>query len=74
MMEEPGEEAAREPQMIVAARRHSCWGRCGRRLRQLVPIGAWTEARELVKIGAPVVRRAGKKKKKEKEQGEGGKK
>ncbi|XP_054857522.1 multidrug and toxin extrusion protein 1 [Eublepharis macularius] len=43
-MEEPGEVAVRP----------SCWSRCGRRLRQLVPIGAWTEARELVKIGAPV--------------------
>ncbi|XP_066492562.1 multidrug and toxin extrusion protein 2-like [Tiliqua scincoides] len=32
----------------------SCCGRCGRSLRRLVPVGAWQEARELIKIGAPV--------------------
>ncbi|XP_060114960.1 multidrug and toxin extrusion protein 2-like [Heteronotia binoei] len=51
-MEEPREAADRTPQVLPV--RPSCWGRCGRRLRLLVPVGAWTEARELVKIGAPV--------------------
>ncbi|XP_061461261.1 nucleoredoxin isoform X2 [Rhineura floridana] len=32
----------------------SCCGRCGQSLRRLLPVGAWREARELVKIGAPV--------------------
>nr|XP_056721001.1 multidrug and toxin extrusion protein 1 [Euleptes europaea] len=48
-MEAPGDQ---EPRIVAG--RPSCWGRGGRRLRQLVPVGAWTEARELVKIGAPV--------------------
>ncbi|XP_077168046.1 multidrug and toxin extrusion protein 1 isoform X2 [Paroedura picta] len=49
MEEEPPPAVPREPP--VMALRPS---RCARRLRQLVPIGAWTEARELVRIGAPV--------------------
>ncbi|XP_070801018.1 multidrug and toxin extrusion protein 2-like [Pituophis catenifer annectens] len=28
--------------------------RCARRLRRLLPVGAWQEARELIKIGGPV--------------------
>ncbi|XP_039218187.1 multidrug and toxin extrusion protein 2-like isoform X2 [Crotalus tigris] len=41
--------------MEEPARSLPLWAsRCGRSLRRLLPVGAWQEARELIKIGGPV--------------------
>lgn len=59
VLQEPAVDVEIHPTGIVAASppppSSSCWGRCGRSLRLLIPTGAWQEARELIKIGAPVV-------------------
>ncbi|KAJ6657325.1 hypothetical protein lerEdw1_002692 [Lerista edwardsae] len=58
VLEESPVDVEIHPTGIVAAPppppSSSCWGRCGRSLRRLIPFGAWQEARELIKIGASV--------------------
>ncbi|KAJ6657334.1 hypothetical protein lerEdw1_002701 [Lerista edwardsae] len=56
-VQEPVMRAAEEIDPVGAATvlpPRSFWGHCGRSLRRFLPVGAWWEARELMKIGAPV--------------------